>query len=239
MGVNYSTNVVRSGLVLHLDAANTKSYPGSGTAWTNMSGSGNNGTLTNGPIFNSDNKGSISTDGTNSYISLPINFFSHAATNPFSCSLWFSSTQTTGGTIFGQQSSANPSSSPNGWVPVIYLMSDGRIRSEPFWTGAISNTIISTSSFNNGSWTNVVITFNSGTHQMYINSAYIGQRTGLNQTFYSSTYYYFVGAGHSAGRSLGTHFFNGKVSNFTFYNRALFASEVSQNFNALRGRYGL
>jgi hypothetical protein len=53
MGLGHSPSVVTSGLVLCLDAGHTKSYPGSGTAWTDLSGNGNTGTLTNGPTFNS------------------------------------------------------------------------------------------------------------------------------------------------------------------------------------------
>jgi hypothetical protein len=60
-------NIVTNGLVLSLDAANTKSYPGSGTAWSDLSGNGNNGTLTNGPTFNSANGGSIVFDGVDDY----------------------------------------------------------------------------------------------------------------------------------------------------------------------------
>ena len=58
-------NVVTDGLVLALDAANTKSYPGSGTTWRDMSGNNITGSLTNGPTFNSANGGSIVFDGTN------------------------------------------------------------------------------------------------------------------------------------------------------------------------------
>jgi len=63
-------NISTSGLVLALDAANTKSYPGSGTTWTDMSGNNNNGTLTNGPTFNSANGGSIVFDGSNDFVTL-------------------------------------------------------------------------------------------------------------------------------------------------------------------------
>ena len=57
-------NIITDGLVLHLDAANTNSYPGSGTTWTDISGEGHNGTLDNGPTFSSGNMGYISLDGT-------------------------------------------------------------------------------------------------------------------------------------------------------------------------------
>jgi len=62
-------NIVTDGLVLHLDAANAKSYPGTGTTWSDLSGNGNGGTLINGPTFDSGNNGSIVFDGVNDYAS--------------------------------------------------------------------------------------------------------------------------------------------------------------------------
>ena len=64
MGLSHSPRIVTDGLVFCLDAANIRSYPGTGTTWTDLKG-GNEGTLTNGPTFSSDNAGSISTDGSN------------------------------------------------------------------------------------------------------------------------------------------------------------------------------
>ena len=61
-------NLEIEGLILSLDAANTNSYSGSGTTWTDISGKGTNATLTNGPTFNSGNIGSIALDGTNDYL---------------------------------------------------------------------------------------------------------------------------------------------------------------------------
>ena len=63
MALNHSPSIVTNGLVLCLDAANTKSYPGSGTTWTDISGNGTSGTLTNGPVFNSANLGYFVFDG--------------------------------------------------------------------------------------------------------------------------------------------------------------------------------
>jgi hypothetical protein len=60
-----ANSIITSGLVLNLDAGNTASYPGSGTVWTDLSGNGYNGTLTNGPIYSSSNGGTIVFDGTN------------------------------------------------------------------------------------------------------------------------------------------------------------------------------
>ena len=68
MSISGGPDIVENGLVLHLDAADTNSYPGSGTLWTDLSGNGNNGTLTNGPAYSSNNKGYFSFDGTDDYV---------------------------------------------------------------------------------------------------------------------------------------------------------------------------
>ena len=68
MAFNFSPKVVTEGLVLYLDAANTKSYVSGSTTWSDLSRSRNNGTLVNGPTFNSSNGGFIRCDGTNDYI---------------------------------------------------------------------------------------------------------------------------------------------------------------------------
>ena len=68
MSTRYNPSIVRDNIVQYLDAANTKSYPGSGTSWTDISGKSNNGTLTNGPTFDSGNKGSFGFDGSNDYV---------------------------------------------------------------------------------------------------------------------------------------------------------------------------
>jgi hypothetical protein len=68
MATNYNPGIVTSGLVLCLDAGNTKSYPGSGTTWTDLSGNGNTGTLVNSPSYSSS--GYFSFDGTNKSVSI-------------------------------------------------------------------------------------------------------------------------------------------------------------------------
>ena len=70
MAFNYSPKIVTDGLVLYMDAANSKSYVSGSTTWNDISRSGNNGTLINGPTFNSSNGGSIVFDGTNDYVNL-------------------------------------------------------------------------------------------------------------------------------------------------------------------------
>ena len=67
MGLGHSPSVVTSGLVLALDAGNTKSYPGSGATWTDLSGNGNTGTLQNSPTYSSANSGYFTLNGSTQY----------------------------------------------------------------------------------------------------------------------------------------------------------------------------
>ena len=92
MAFIHSPKIITDGLVLALDAGNTKSYPGSGTVWTDLSGNNNTGTLTNGPTFNAANGGSIVFDGTNDYVTLPISTTSGQALTYFG---WLYSTEST------------------------------------------------------------------------------------------------------------------------------------------------
>ena len=89
MGIAYNPKIVTNGLVLALDAGNTKSYPGSGTAWTDLSGNGNHGTLTSGPTYSSTNGGSIVFDGVDDYVSTSVNF---GSSSQFTVSMFVNNT---------------------------------------------------------------------------------------------------------------------------------------------------
>jgi len=81
----YIPDIIRDGLILYLDAAEPSSYPGSGTTWTDLSGRGNNGTLTNGPTYNSSNGGFLVFDGINDYCRHLLSSRTEART----ISIWF------------------------------------------------------------------------------------------------------------------------------------------------------
>ena len=97
MSFSYSPKVVTDGLVLYLDAANPKSYVSGSTAWNDVSRGGNNGTLTNGPTFNSANGGSIVFDGVNDYVALGNISSLILANNQFTISYWLRMTGTARG----------------------------------------------------------------------------------------------------------------------------------------------
>ena len=88
MALSHSPSIVTDGLVLCLDAGNPKSYPGSGTTWTDLSGNGNNGTLVNGVGYDSDNGGSLSFDGVNDYVTLGTPALMNGVQVPLTICLW-------------------------------------------------------------------------------------------------------------------------------------------------------
>ncbi len=81
-------DINENGLVLSLDAANYKSYTGSGTTWRDLSGNSNNGTLTNGPTFNAANMGAIVFDGTDDKVTISMNSSFIYGVSPFSLNAW-------------------------------------------------------------------------------------------------------------------------------------------------------
>ena len=110
MAVGYNPRIVTDGLVLCLDSANTKSYGGSGTTWTDVSGSGNNGTLYNGPTHTSGADGYFTFDGSNDYSQLSDTLA--PSTGSFSGFFWYQITGTSGrGGLFERRQG----SPYNGW----------------------------------------------------------------------------------------------------------------------------
>jgi hypothetical protein len=229
MGISYNPSSVVSGLVLALDAGNTKSYPGSGTTWSDLSGRGNNGTLTNGPTYSSANGGSIVFDGIDDYISFPANSIINSNAD-LTLNFWNkTSSLPNNNTSFTLLSGFSPS----GYLQVRYatissITSVQLVKSFVIDMGIFSGFVVSP----NTSYL-ITITLNKSTNtwSLYVNGTYISSLIS-NQTFTTSAPT--LGINYS-----GIEPFPGNMYSFSYYNRALSASEISQNFNALRGRYGI
>lgn len=233
MSLAHSPSIVTNGLVFCLDAANTKSYNAgiSTTTWNDVIG-GNNATLTNGPTFSSANSGSIVFDGVNDRVAtattLPNAYGLFADSTSFwSASSWFITdfSNTTNGAIIGKSGGVGVS------APfVVYIPGSGTaLRCVIRGTLTIISSTLSTN------WNEFVITWDGTTGRSYLNGNYvvdvgIGTAPQLNNVFT---------VGNVGSSSVGIVTYKGNISNVKVYNRALSASEISQNFNALRGRYGL
>lgn len=231
-------DIITDGLVLHLDAANSKSYPGSGNTWTDLSGNGNHGTLTNGPSFISANGGSIAFDGINDSASVPT---ISSTSDGLTMSLWIN------------LSTLYYASCP--CVGQIILVDWGTWYDN--WTGIASNGaelyfgVYSTSNrvlYYNGSsgstlinkWYHIVATFGPSGTSNFLRT----YKNGIQQQSGSlgGTGLFTVTAPINIGgwfRFCGNCYFQGQMPQLSIYNRPLTASEILQNYNATKGRYSL
>ena len=214
--INYE-EIVTSGLTLLLDAGFTPSYPKSGTAWTDLSFSGNNATLYNGPTYNSSNGGSVVFDGTNDY---GIAGSGLAITGNLTVAAWVRPTS------FANQGNIVSKSSNLGYR--MRFQSNGT-----FWMYSNTNTITSPSAYTINNWFHTVGVFSSTGLRMYINGSLVQSNgTAFSPSYFSSS---FTVGGFSNYQEL----FQGRIANVSVYNRALSATEVLQNYNAQKARFGL
>ncbi len=233
MALAHSPRLVTDGLVLCLDAGNVKSYPGSGTTWSDLSGNGNNGTFQNmdGNNLNSDNGGSLTFDGTNEYVSCGDPDTLNFGTGNFTLSFvtYRTGTGFQGGGYVGKGNGTS-------------IGFD--FRDNTFYVYGTSG-LIASMSFASGTnvWEHHTFVFDRTSSpyiKRYLNGTYNSASTGNNSANVSSsidtTIAFRIGLSTAGGPS---RYYIGRMSSVIAYNRALTASEVSQNYNAIRGRYGI
>ena len=233
MAFNYSPKVVTDGLVLYLDAANTKSYPGSGITWTDLSRSGNSSEL-KGPTFNSGNGGSIVFDGTNDYVEIQ-NQIQFDQTDPFTLSSWVKSSNGINELIINNEN-------------IVYTGYRLNINVNANIEIGLRNSIsddIAIETLNRiyaNTWYHIVGTYdgtrNVSGMKIYINGVEEDTNT-ISNTLTSSTL-------SNQQTLLGIRRLSsppdplrGNIANVQIYNRALSTIEITQNYNATKTRFGL
>lgn len=228
MAIIRGPKIIKSGLVLALDAADRNSYIGSGTIWRDMSGNNNNATLISGPAFSSEKGGCIVFDGTNDYAQVE----NTSLLSEFSqtISLWY-------------KYSAIKNS-----APLVTKTDTGSLYNEGYIAGQDNNTMFVTLrlsgvsysiSYNGGQigvWYNLVFTFASS----------VALRGYINGVLFQSTNLPLISTLTTQPLRIGNSvsfafpdYFNGAVSNLLIYNRQLSNTEILQNYNATRKRFGL
>jgi len=217
--------VVQDGLVLNLDAGSSTSYPGSGTSWSDLSGNSNTGTLTNGPTYSSDDGGSIVFDGTDDYVDCGTSTLSSGDLSVFS---WIYPTSFNNS--WNIISTKWFSGSDFHWALKSNLANGTNIRQNLYTTS--NSDIYGTTTFSINTWYYVGFTLiNGGTLTFYKNAVPDGTSSTVSRTTQSNTL--------KIGDARQGYGLIGKIPQVSIYNRALTASEVEQNYNALRGRYGI
>ena len=224
MSFVHSPKIVTDGLVLALDAGNTKSYPGSGTTWFDKSGNARNGTLINGPTFAT---GSIVFDGVNDYMQ-----GSFTALSTYTVSVWFRRN--------GVQSDVYPVLIAfDAYQPGFYLEFNNNDTVSYYQAGlSFPNGVLTffpLSDIALNTWVNVTFTKSGTTISSYLNGTFKSSITDNTTT--GTTYVLNADRGNSTPAP--TTQWGGNIANTQIYNRALSAAEVQQNFNALRGRFGI
>jgi hypothetical protein len=222
--ISYLGGIVTQGLVLDLDAAKRDSYVGTGTAWNDISGNRNNGTLINGPTFNAGNGGSIVFDGSNDYynISTPITDIMNTI------NIWVNMLATTVCPILYYGSDTFDSNLWT-WGIAIFPSSTHGFSEAPV---NYPTTALYTESITTNVWKNFTLVRNdSGNVRLYKNGILVGSKIGLGTTALRNS------ADRLYIAKAGTTYGNFQISQTLIYNRALSASEVLQNYNATKGRY--
>ena len=230
MALNHGVNpIVTDGLVLALDAANPKSYPDSGTTWTDLSGNGNNGTLVNGVGYTADNGGALTFDGVNDYVDLTSTI--QFDTSDFSISGWFRSNS--GNTNYKQIWN----SGYNGGTPDVEIAINQTTNRLSFYVRPPGSSVQTSYSVDDNVWRYFVGVKTSSLISLYVNGSFV---SSTSETFTSDVDVAGVipriGNGLS---SINNRPFKGNIAQVIIYNKALTAEEVQQNYNALKGRYGL
>jgi hypothetical protein len=222
MAQYFSPKISTSGLSLIIDAGNPKSYPGSGTTWTDLSGNSRTCTTVGSPAYSVANGGYFTFDTGTKYVTLPANIFNSTA---FTAEMWvYQITQPTVGILFSSQGS----NTANQWAlgsnsgGYFFTTNDGSTR--PGLGSGVTTT---------GVWTHIVATRNSSNlASLYQNGVLMSSGT-VTTSFASATPRLAVNPINSGER------LDGRIANFNYYTRALSADEVLQNFNATRGRFGV
>jgi hypothetical protein len=227
MPISYGASIVKDGLVLYLDAANPKSYPGSGTNWADLSGNGNDATLINGATYSG---GSLYFDGIDDHLDFnQMHTLSRA-----------------GGTlefIINRDASLYRTflTKSQGSFESHLEFDIAKTRTE---TVNNCNTFDSpTFTFTNSQWNVLSLKFYANKSYWYINGIYIGETPSygtVNCTAVVATQlednFNFRYLGLASAYTTG---YQGFVSSLKLYNRALTDDEVLQNFEAHRGRFGI
>ena len=219
-------HIVTDGLVQAIDAASARSYPGSGTAWNDLSVKGNNTTLENGPVYSSDKQGVFEMDGIDDYVDAAASQSVYNITRYISAFATVKCNNLSGfNGIFGQFQGGNG---------MVHFQTSGTLFGVYFYGPNFP--ISSPSTLTSNVWMNLGFTFDGTTAKLFINGLKVSTATT------SST----ANLGTSSPPDMSwarcfssARHFDGDFAEGKLYNRALTEAEALQNFNGIRSRFGI
>lgn len=226
---NYRSVITR-GLTYYLEASAAESIPETGTTWVDITGN-NSSTLTNGAVWSSTNNGIVTLDGTNDFVDCG-NVVGSATTFTICSWVWPGSTQTTYADIFDNDHTGN-----RNWVCQQNVNNTNQYDFGVNNTDTNLNRSTGLFTLTANAWAFLTFTFDStGTLRGYVNASIIGTSASGGSITYSSPY---LRLGAWGGFGSIARYWNGRFGNFYYYTRALAAAEITQNYNAQRGRFGV
>lgn len=238
MGFYRGPNIIRDGLVLYLDVANQRSYPGIGTTWNDLSGNGNNGTLINGPIFNSIGNGNLVFDGSNDYVNINASDTTNirgSITVSMFCKSNYNSTlgwnNYWAGVSKYNQFVLGPNGA-NGTGKMAFIINSGG----DWYPLGYNGDIWGQTNINPKDWHLYTGVYNQNTGMLYL---YIDgiEEVSFNigiKTLTNDLDYFNIGR-----RDNDSQYLNSSISHVSIYNRALSPEELLQNYNATKSRFNL
>ena len=231
-------SIITNGLILNLDAGNASSYPGTGTTWTDLSGQNNNGTLINGVGYSSQNGGALTFDGVNDYVDLSTKLRLNDSDLTYDFWVKFNRNTNVYDTVFCQASSDF-----SNYIEFVKNRSglvDGKLafafQGQVIYDDLTGSQVVSSGILNY----TCVLKKESSVYKMllYRNGVLISQLT-TSISSYNMTAWSNFQTNVGRGTSLYPDPLNGNIYINKMYNKALSASEVLQNFNTTKTRFGL
>ena len=220
----YGPRIVTDGLVLHLDAANRKSYPLSGDTWYDLSGNGNNATRYNDATHSNNY---FTFDGTDDFFVVPNNASVTLNGSYLTLSAWVNVNSFGTSEAFLHKDLAY----------TIAFYGDKKITYADKSNWSYSNFGFH-GNFVENTWYHITAVKNGTNVTIYSNAGIVISKTFGSAMTDTNARNLFIGAYGLDGTNTGNDF-DGKISNAQIYNKALTANEVLQNYNALKGRFGL
>ena len=229
----HNPSVITDGLVGYWDAANLKSYPKSGTVWTDLSGNANTGTLISGPLYDSGNGGSIVFDGSDDLVTLPSsNDLTGDNLQNCTAGMWLKTSTESNPYPFSIKRSDIHSTLLSLVVNYVDVGDMGVLLRNNADSGHYH--VLYNGGYNDGVWKYLVATVNDLDVNIYIDAVNRGNSSSGMQSVTGNTAYAAIG-----GFQSGSSHFDGNISIVKFYRKALSQAEITQNFNAHRSRFGV
>ena len=218
-GPNSST----TGLVLALDAANPKSYVSGSATWFDLSGNRNSGSLVNGAVFDSSKLGNIYFDGIDDYV----NFNLINLSNVFTINIFAKPDRVSGTNTLICPTSNNV----DNWISV----TNSKMQLFATEFADVNNFVVDSVTTIGSFWYSFTATCNVNTASIYLNGNF------ENSTTVAFNIGSWSGANSSVGRRAagGSNYFSGSIALVQAWNRVLSPSEILQNHNAIKSRFGL